>query len=245
MKRNLAFVAVLACAGLLTALLPAPVWLRALLLTPFVLIMPGYALAANFFAPNTVGASERAVYAVALSIAVTAIGGLLTQLLFGLGREAWAVGLFLVTVGATGRVLLTRPLPAPRPWRVPWTLAPACLAFVLAAVIAGAAIISASDGLQDAQAKIRFTDFWLLPGAGASTDTVRVGVRSHEGAATAYTLRLYRNRAPISTRVLRLQPGDRWERSLTIGSGPRSTPVTAILNREGEPYRRLDVTPPR
>lgn len=245
MKRNLVFVAVLACAGLLAALLPAPVWLRALLLTPFVLVMPGYALAANFFAPNTVGASERAVYVIALSIATAAVGGLLIQLLFGLDREAWAVVLFLITIGATGRVLLTRPLPAPRPWRVPWTLAPACLAFVLAAVIAGAAIVSASDGLQDAQAKIHFTDFWLLPGEGAASDSVRVGVRSHEGGTTAYTLHLYRSRAQVSTRVLTLQPGDQWERILPIGTGPRRAPVTAILNREGEPYRRLDLSPPR
>src|SRR5690242_15679363 len=76
MRRDLALVAALAFLALIAALLSVPVGLRAPLLVPLVLFLPGYAVAANFFAPKTIGLTERGVYAIVLSIAITAVGGL-------------------------------------------------------------------------------------------------------------------------------------------------------------------------
>lgn len=246
MRRDLAFVVGLACVGLLAALLPAPVWLRATLLVPLVLALPGYALAANFFAPGTIGASERFLYTLALSIAATAIGGLLTQIVFELGRDVWAILLALVTVCAAARAMREQPRSAPDRLRVPWALLPAGLVFILAGAIAALAIVSADHGLHDAQAKIRFTSFWLLPGkVTAASEGLSVGLRSHEGVPTSYTLRLSREGRPFLTRAVVLNAGEAWERSFSLSATAPGVPVIATLSREGLPYRRLDVTPTR
>lgn len=246
MRRDLAFVVALACVGLLAALLPAPVWLRATLLVPLVLALPGYALAANFFVPGTIGASERFVYALALSIAVAAIGGLLTQVVLDLGRDVWAVLLCLVTICAAARAMLEQPSPASGRPQLPWALLPAGLVFVLAGALAAFAIVSADHGLHDAQAKIHFTSFWLLPGkATASTENLNIGLRSHEGMPTSYVLRLSREGRSLLTRTLVLSTGEEWERSFSLSRAAAEAPVIATLSREGIPYRRLEVTPSR
>lgn len=246
MRRDLAFVVGLACVGLPAALLPAPVWLRAVLLVPLVLLLPGYALAANLFRPGTVGASERLVYSLALSIAVTALGGLLTQIVFSLGRDVWAVLLCLITICAAVRALLEQPRPDSGRLRIPWALLPAVIVFALSGVLVAFAIVSADHGLRDAQAKIRFTSFWLLPSkAGATTANLSVGLRSHEGAPTSYVLRLSREGRPLLTRTLELNTSEEWEGSLSLSTTPTDSPVIAKLSREGIPYRHLEVTPPR
>jgi uncharacterized membrane protein len=247
MRRSLAIVVALACAGLLAALLPAPVWLRAPLLVPLVLFLPGYALAANFFPPNAASTSERTVYALTLSIAATAVAGLLTQAVLGLSREAWAIVLFGVTACAAGRALRAAAPPAPTaPRRIQWALVPALVAFALAAGIAVLAIVSASNGLREAQAKIRFTGFWLLrerTDAASGATALSVGLRSHEGKKTRYVLHLSHGGVPILTRAIELRNGERWEREFSVEQTPTGGPVIATLNREGQPYRRLDVTP--
>lgn len=247
MRRDLALAAALAFLALIAALLSAPVWLRAPLLAPLVLFLPGYALAANVFAPKTVGITERGVYAVVLSIAITAVGGLVIQLALGLGREVWAIFLAGVTLYASLRILVdgqSDPLPVPS--SVSWRIPLAAVIFVLAGVIAALAVISAGEGLRDAQAKIRFTDFWLLPGArpGAETDDLSVGLRSHEGQPRRYALELTRDGEVLAEEDVRLRAGEKWEKSFAVSAAPRGVPVVAVLNRDGAPYRRLDVTPP-
>jgi uncharacterized membrane protein len=250
MRRDLALVAALAFAGLLAAVLQAPVVVRAVLLVPLVLVLPGYAIAANLFARGTIGPIERAVYSITLSIAVVAVGGLLIQLVLDLDRDVWAVFLAAVTIYAALRLRGESPgEPIAWPQAIPWPLPVATVAFVLAGVIAGLAIASAGEGLREAQAKIRFTDFWLLPdGAGplASGGTrLRVGLRSHEGRPVRFGLQLSRDGRTIARRSLRLRAGEEWTRTFVVPEAPRGVPVLASLAREGQPYRRLDVVPPR
>ena len=75
MRRDLTLVVALACLAFVAALLSAPVLLRAVLLVPLVLVLPGYALAAALFPPGTVSPAERGVYSVGLSIAVDGARG--------------------------------------------------------------------------------------------------------------------------------------------------------------------------
>jgi uncharacterized membrane protein len=247
MRRDLALASALAFLALIAALLSAPVWLRAPLLVPLVLLLPGYAVAANLFAPKTIGIIERGVYAVVLSIAITAIGGLVIQVALGLGREVWAIFLAGVTFYASLRILVDgRSGPLSLPSSISWGIPVAALAFVLAGVIATLAVISAGNGLRDAQAKIRFTDFWLIPdgGSGAKTDDLSVGLRSHEGEPRRYTLELTRDGEVLSDEELLLRAGEKWEKSFAVSVAPPGVPVVAVLSREGAPYRRLDVVPP-
>ncbi len=246
MRRDLALVVALACLAFVAALLTPPIWLRAPLLVPLVLVLPGYALAANLFPPRSVSPAERGVYAVGLSIAVAAAGGLLIQLVIGLDRDVWAALLAVVTVTAGLRGLRGedgRRVAALSPSQLPRSLPIALAVFLAAAVIAAMAIASAGDGLREAQAKIHFTDFWMLPegdsGASTTSATLAVGLRSHEGRSTRYTLVLSRGGAPLATDRLRLHAGEQWERDFTVTRAPGNVPVLATLERDGLPYRSL------
>ncbi len=246
MRRDLALVVALACLAFVAALLSPPVWLRAALLVPLVLALPGYALAANLFPPRTISPAERGVYAVGLSIAVAAIGGLLIQLVVGLDHQIWAAFLAAVAIAASLREIRAEsgPRPALSLARVPRSLPIAIAVFLVAAGIAGLAIASAGNGLRDAQAKIHFTDFWMLPGdngAAQASETLAVGLRSHEGRPTHYTLVISRGGVPLATDQLRLHAGQSWEKSYEVTKAPREIPVVATLRRDGLPYRSLDI----
>jgi uncharacterized membrane protein len=248
MRRDLTLVVALACLALAAALFSAPVWLRAPLLVPLVLVLPGYALAAILFPLRTISPAERGVYAVGLSIAVAAVGGLLIQLVVGLDRDIWAAFLALVTIAAgvrgprggnRGRMTFSLA-------KMPRSLPIGVAVFLAAAVIAGMAIASAGDGLRDAQAKIHFTDFWLLPGdAGPRTQHVSIGLHSHEGRTAHYTVRLSREGLPLATESLTLRAGEQWEQSFAVTKIRQRVPVLASLSRDGLPYRSLDFVPSR
>jgi uncharacterized membrane protein len=72
---DLAATMALAVLGLFVALIPADVWLRVVVVAPMVLVLPGYAITAIFFFPQTLPTSERLVYTIALSLAITAAAG--------------------------------------------------------------------------------------------------------------------------------------------------------------------------
>jgi uncharacterized membrane protein len=242
MRRDLPFVAGLAVAGLLTALLPSPVWLRSALLIPLVLFLPGYALAANLFAPRTVSLVERCVYAVVLSISVTAVGGLIAQLVLDLGRDVWAVLLTAVTVAASIRGYLTSSrAQVPPHLSLRWSSSLSLAVLLGAATLAGLAIVSASNGLHNSQKRIRFTSFWMLP-AQAEPESVLIGIRSHEGRLSHYRLRLERDGTAVAAAGIRLASGQTWERQFRV-PGPAGTPVLAELSKAGQPYRHLDLVP--
>jgi uncharacterized membrane protein len=249
MRRDLTLVVALACLAFVAALLSAPVLLRAVLLVPLVLVLPGYALAAILFPPGTVSPAERGVYTVGLSIAVTAIGGLLIQLVVGLDRDVWAAFLAIVTISAGVRGLhrSERRRITPSRTRMPRSLPVAIVLFLVAAVVAAMAIASAGSGLRDAQAKIHFTDFWLIPDSngGPTAESFTVGLRSHEGHITHYTVRLSSEGQPFATEYVTLRAGQQWKRSFPVANSLERVPVRARLSRDGLPYRSLDVTPPR
>jgi uncharacterized membrane protein len=250
MRRDLALISALAIAALVVALLPVATWLSAALLLPLVLFLPGYALAAGFFPPRTVGRIERAIYAVVLSIAVVAVGGLLIQLVLGLSRDPWVVFLVAVTLAAALWAHREHPVePLVWPAGISSGLPVAIVAFVLAGVIACLAIASAGSGLRDAQAKIRFADFWLVP-AGAGTpatgeETLEVGLHSHEGRPVRFGLRLARGGQVLLARSLSLRAGATWEHTFAVSEAPAGVPIVATLTREGKSYRRLDLVPSR
>jgi uncharacterized membrane protein len=245
MRRDLPLVGSLALAGLLVALSPSPDWLRAVFLLPLALFLPGYALAANVFPAGGIGGAERCVYAVVLSIAVAAVGGLLIQVPLNLSREVWALTLAGVTIAAAARGTLKLPRAAAGPDLSAAWPRPLALVLLLAATgLAVVAVVSATNGLHEAQAKIRFTSFWMLP---ASTDggMVSVGIRNHEGRRAHYRVELQRSGRTFRVAKVALKAGEAWEQPFAVGKGPADVPVRAELSREGTPYRYLELAVPR
>ncbi len=193
------------------------------------------AVAALAFAPGTVSPAERGVYAVALSIAVAAVGGLVLQLAIGLDRASWAILLAAVTALAALRGLRAPRRPVPTP-RLPWALPLVVVAFAAAGLISAQAIVSAQSGLLDSRARTGFTDFWLAPGSGRG-EAFSVGLRSHESRASRYALRLSRAGRQLARREVVLGPGRQrvWEFSLPAGRGR----VVASVRQDGQRSRRL------
>jgi hypothetical protein len=211
------------------------------LLIPLVLFLPGYAIAALAFPPRTISPAERGIYAIAISIAVAAVGGLILQLAIGLDRAGWAVLLGSVTLICAGWAVRLGRLRKPRPPRLPWALPFAVAAFAAAGLVAGMAIVSARDGQLESRARIHFTDFWIAPPRPAAdappAGTFLVGLRSHESEASRYILRLARGGLLLAEREAVLRPGEQrvWDFSTPAGPGP----LVASVRQDGGPPRRL------
>ncbi len=212
------------------------------------MFLPGYALAANVFAPKTVGITERGVYAVVLSIAITAVGGLVIQLALGLGREVWAIFLAGVTLYASLRILVDRQSdPLPVPSSVSWRIPLAAVIFVLRRRDRGPRGRS-PPGRACATLRRRSASPTSgcspAPGPAPKRTTSPSGLRSHEGQPRRYALELTRDGEVLAEEDVRLRAGEKWEKSFAVSAAPRGVPVVAVLDRDGAPYRRLDVTPP-
>jgi len=213
------------------------------LLIPLILFLPGCAIAALAFPPGSVSVAERGVYAVALSVAVAAVGGLLLQLAIGLDRASWAALLLVVTVLCAVQGVRLGRYPKPRPPRRPWALPFVVAAFAAAALVTALAIDSARDGVLEARAESRFTDFWMVPPRAAeagSAETFTVGLRSHEGEVSRYVVRIASGGRLLSRREVALAPGRQrvWDFPAPAGRGR----VVASVGEDGGPVRRLYLT---
>src|SRR3954468_21171576 len=80
---------------------------RVLVALPFVLVLPGLALTAALFPTGALDVAERLLFSLGLSLAITALGGLVLQLTpWGLRPASWALLLGLVTLAAGAAAFL-------------------------------------------------------------------------------------------------------------------------------------------
>jgi uncharacterized membrane protein len=242
-SRDLTAVMALALLGLVLALVPGGGRLEGAVLLVLVLALPGYALAAAFFQPGSIPAAERTVYVVALSIAVTGLGGLLVQVLFDLDRGVWVALLLTATVTSAWiarrrRELLPFESSSPR-YEPPGVSPLAIVAMVLAVGIAAGAFSIAVNSTRDSRAAAHFAELWLLPepGGEGTERTVSIGVRNHEGRAVSFRLQATRGTEILATRMIRLDRGESWQTSLRAPPPTPKRPLRVALLREGRVYR--------
>jgi uncharacterized protein DUF1616 len=253
-RRRIDLTAVIALAllALFVSLLPVGAALRAPLLLPAVLVLPGYALGATLFLPGTITPGHRLVLTLGLSIATTVIAGLVAQLVVGVDRTVFALLLCGVAIGAS-LIGLERRGPSAlnrdrRPLRPPLPGALATAAFFAAAAVSAWSIALTTEGAHDQLAKERFTSLWLVPERPAdplaSGTTTRIGVSNHEGEAAAYTLRVAQGGQLVRSWRLRLDRDDSWGATLPTAVLPsHSEPLVARLYRAGELYRGVHLRP--
>jgi hypothetical protein len=221
---------------------------------------PGAALALAIFPRSTIGRVERTLVAGTLGIATLVLGGLLLNVLpGGLTPSTWFSYLLLVTGGALLATLI-RPAPAPsraagsaqlgQAKSVPGRAAIALGIPMRDLVIIGCAVSIAASALALATVgasfapRAGFTQLWLIPDPARSAQ-VQVGVDSMEIAPTEYSVVVTEAGRIIGSwpRIV-LQPGERWQQVVALGSPVGARPLEAVLTRAdapGTPYRRVSI----
>ncbi|HEX3360066.1 MAG TPA: DUF1616 domain-containing protein [Solirubrobacterales bacterium] len=239
----------LAMAGLAAVLIPLDVWLRAVLWVPLVLGVPGYAILAALFPDGRLQPGERVVYAVAASIAATALGGIVVQIVLDLDRTVWAVLLVAITVVAALVAIRRRDRSSadasgsasagPR-LHLPGPVSG--LILIAAVVVAAAAVVISSNGARRERDSYRFTALWVQPARqsdAAGGRAVTVGVDNHQGATARYRLVVKQGGGILTRRRLELGDGGRWRLRLAVAPPSAADPVTATLRRDGTIYRHV------
>ncbi len=219
--------------------------LSLLFAAPLALLMPGYAITAAAFAGRSLEWQRFALLAVALSLAVLALGALpLNYIPGGIRGSSWALLLVLVVLGAAQVAALRRGEEPPvRAWP---RLRPGKIELALL----GAALLIASGALVLASTTVPvedvpgYTELWIVPAPNSQRSEARVGVRSQEPEATDFDLRIRIGGERVVRRNFNLRPGE--ERLVRVGPpgpGERApVAVVATLLRHEEPfdvYRRV------
>jgi Protein of unknown function (DUF1616) len=222
-------------------------WLQAAVMAPFVIVVPGYAIAAALFPPGTIERSERIVYCFVFGIGAAALGGLVLQVAVGLDFGAWLGLLLAITLAASffaRRRRDTLPIQVTRkPARRPPAGLVWALALALALGIAAASIAVASHGVREQQSKQVFASLWAVPAEGAPTGSatpLTVGVWNHGGPA-AYRLRLSDPGGTLLELPLRLDHDQRWQRTLPQPVSADTDSLLITLLRHSQPYRELEL----
>jgi hypothetical protein len=223
-------------------------WLQVTVLLPFVLVAPGCAIAAALFPPGTLDRSDRVVYSFVFSISATGIGGLLLQVVLGLGLGAWLGLLLAITLGAAGvafhrraglPIQATRRLPLRPPAGSLWALG-----FLAALAIAGVSIAIAAGGVREQQSKQAFASLWAVPAKGVkpteSPAPLEVGVWNHGGPAS-YRLRVSSGGRTIVVLPVRLGPDQRWQRTLPSPVTTATGDLAITLLHRSRRYRELEL----
>ncbi len=215
-----------------------------ILLVPFVLLLPGYAVSVAMFPPGAITRGERLLYTLCLSVATAALGGLLWQLLFGLDRFAWAflvVATVLASAAIAGRRRAPqRPGAAEHGPRQPRVGLPTALAMLLALALAVLAIDTAIDGVHDQRAESHFSALWIVP-RGPGEDSVEIGVWNHQEAVFTYRLSVDRVGIPLWGWEGRLGARARKQVILDSDRIPGGGRVEVSLYRDGVLYRSAEL----
>ena len=245
---DLAIVAGLAVLALVVTVLPFPDALRALVCIPFVLVAPGYAIAATLFPPEFISRDERTTLTIAFSVSAWSIGGLVMHLAVDLDRAVWLLlGLASTLVGVLLAQARRAALGGRRPRRskpglslrsLASSATPAVPVLALAIAIAGIAIAIASGGQARELARPHFSSVWIVPQLGeAPAERIEVGLQNHEGREIDYTLKVTTQGREIDEWDVRLNSGEAWAE--TVPAEEAEGPVTAWLYREGRLDRRV------
>jgi hypothetical protein len=206
------------------------------------LVLTGYAIASLLSTRARFTRSEMWLCALGASLVVSALGGLLLDVLPGhMGRSEWALMLTLVTLlacavalwmvrGATGSRGAPTPmggLAALLSGRSVLRTALDAACALLAVGLAGAAIVLASGAAKRAPG---FTELSSLPLSSAHDPRLQVRVRSHEARATALRLVVREDGHQVLSREIPLGAGREW-RGRTAPVAPSTHRVLVLLYR--------------
>ena len=224
----LLIVAVVAIANVVAVGLNLPPIIRTPLAIPLVLYLPGYTLALALLPPAALSRVEFLVVSVTLSIAVSALGGLLLGLTpNGLNPLSWT--LMLSAVALAGALVASRrsagaatdpPSRWPRPGRVE-------VAVLVLATLAVAAILTGTTVIASRMVAPPPAQLWMLPVDGQPNEA-QLGMRAGTPGGP-YTIRLTSSGTQIAEYPLTLGDGEQWQTTVTFDPADRTKPIVARL----------------
>jgi hypothetical protein len=226
----LLIVAAVAIANVVAVGLNLPPIIRAPLAIPLVLYLPGYALALALLPPAALSRVEFLVVSVTLSIAVSALGGLLLGLTpNGLNPLSWVLMLSAVAIGGAfvasrRRSEGDRPIDWPRRWPRPSRVEVAVLglaALAVAVILTGTTVI-ASRMVPPPPAQL-----WMLPIDGQPNEAL-LGMRAGTPGGP-YVIRLTSSGNQIGEYPVMLGDGEQWQTTVTFNPADRTKPIVARL----------------
>lgn len=216
-----------------------------------VLVLPGYAMTAALFPGAELGLVEHSVIALGMSLAVTAVGGLLLNLTpWGLRSGTWLLLLAVITLAASAVALWRRRsllVPVPDRWELGLTAGQGIILSV-AVVLVGGAMTLASTGA-DQQPSPGFSQFWILPASGpADKHAFRLGVANMESTSMTYRVEIdIDGNQTVTLAAIRLSPHQTWQTTEVVPSwtwASNSIPIEAKLYRSEAPkqvYRHVEL----
>jgi uncharacterized membrane protein len=228
--------------------------LRTLFGLPLILVIPGYALTALLWGRQPLGAPERAVLSIGISLALAALSAILldwTPLGIGGGQQTLLLG--LVALAAIVTVLVRnlgrrdgRSEAGARAARRAFTSIrwrQALLFGIAVAIVASAVAYSAQSALQPHGAG--FTQSWIHV-QDAKTGAVEIGLENDERQGQTYRLQLTFNNRPINEwKDVRLEPGQQWSANLSLPQSGGQGIAELAVYRSDQPttvYRKVRVS---
>lgn len=242
---DLLVVVALCTAAIVVVLLGMQNIFRVLLALPLVFILPGYSLVAAMYANRTLAVEIHTVFAIALSVSVTAIGGLILNFTSqGLNAESWLLFLSVTTLAASGLALIRRNRLAVftnSDLRLTFNWSQIAM-FGLAVVLVFVAIRLTRTGIVN-QPVEGFTQLWMLPPAENMQNAVQIGITNEEATTTTYRLIVKAGNDVLGDwRDIELEPGEQWQDYFRVDG---QTNVEAALYRAHAPntiYRNVSLT---
>ncbi|MCG8350584.1 MAG: DUF1616 domain-containing protein [Chloroflexales bacterium] len=211
-----------------------------------VLVLPGYAITAALFPGRMIGAAERLLFSVGLSMVVAILGGLILNWMPApIHASAWSILLAGTTITASIIAFIRRreipPSEAESPGlRFSWPQG--LLGLLVVGLVSGAFLVNRMGVIP--QRTTAFTQFWMLPANPADPNSLRLGVRNHELREMNYKLQVTNGTVPVGEwPLITLGPDELWESTIALPAiQPGMEMVEALLYRLEEPdtvYRRV------
>lgn len=215
-----------------------------------VFFLPGYMILTAVFTTDLLGVPERIAYAITLSMAVTALSGLLLNLThWGLQPIAWvaaitALSLFFGVIGFV-RLLNVR-VDMDADTAVMFIKLDEILLVVFAGGIVVLALFLARTGAERVPLE-SYTEFWMLPRVADDRQVFELGIRNREQKPVAYRLQLRTGNNLIEEwDMISLANGETWETRVVIPTRYMISPIfRANLYRLDNPasiYRQVTIS---
>lgn len=227
----------------------APVAVTTMLGVPLVLLAPGYVWTDVFFGSG-LGAEIRTALSVALSLTVTALGGVLLYVAgVPLDRASWLALLFASTLSGAAvaailraRVRTEPPAESPKRRSVQRMSVTRAVRLGVAALIAATAVGIAVHSAQ-AQAQPAFTQVSVSTLV-AAPETAQIVVGNHEQRMQQYRLVVSTDGVVSNAWTITVADGASWRHLVPAGPGQRLAVDVYRSASGGSPYRHVAITVP-